>query len=384
MLSSIVANPQVSLCSLPLPPTLNSEIDLDTLPDPASTELTFRDELELQLTKIWEKVLGKNPIDIRDNFFELGGHSLLAVQLFAEMEKIVGLNLPLATLLIAPTIEQLASILRQEGWSGHWTSLVPIQPGGSKQPFFCIHGAGGHVLNYYSLARHLGPDQPFYGLQAQGMDGKHPIHTTIEEMAAHYIQEIRTVQPNGPYFFGGYCMGGTIALEMAQQLHAQGQQVGVVALCYTFNFSSVPLSWLFPSLPKFIWSQFQCLWHNLSLLPHKDKLTFIWERAKTVQRRLISRIVAIRVMSSLASLRYLQEKAAISYLPQIYPGRVTLFRPRVFNGDEPPEVSWDGLFAGEFEVNELPVYPGAMLLEPFVSNLAEQLRNCLEQSGQEI
>ncbi len=377
LLASIIAHPQASLTNLTAPISPRKCLQV-----PQTESDVAQDELELQLTKIWEKVLGKKPIHHQDNFFELGGHSFLAIRLLAEITRLTGKSVPLDALLTAPTIERLTTMLRERGWTSPWTSLVPIQSHGSQIPFFCVHGAGGHVLNYYSLARQLGTDQPFYGLQAQGMDGKDAIHTTISEMAAHYIQEIRTIQPQGPYALGGFCMGGTIALEMAQQLTAAGEQVSLLALMYTFNFGQVPLSQLFPDTPKFIWEQLQCLRRNLALLPLSAKFTFLGERAKTAQNRLMSRVVAMRAMSSFTSLRSLQEKAAIEYIPKFYPGRVTIIRPRVSNFNESPEASWDGVF-GDVEVKELPVYPGAMLLEPFVSDLATQLKACL-QLNQEI
>ena len=144
------------------------------------------DELELKLTRIWERVLGLDSIGANDNFFELGGHSLLAVRLFAQIERSFCRNLPLATLFQAPTIKRLAHVLREEGWPAPWSSLVMIQGGQKRTPFFCIHAVGGNVLEYQSLARLLGPDQPFYGLQARGLDGNEEPHTEIKEMAAHY------------------------------------------------------------------------------------------------------------------------------------------------------------------------------------------------------
>ena len=130
-------------------------------------------------------------------------------------------------LLEAPTIEQLAATLRQDGWSQHWSSLVPIQPAGSHTPFFCIHGVGGNVVGFHELAQHMKPDYPFYGLQSQGLDGKHACHTRIEDMAAHYLDEICTVQPKGPYQMGGFSLGGLVAYEMACQLLARGEEVGL-------------------------------------------------------------------------------------------------------------------------------------------------------------
>src|SRR5262249_46858595 len=163
-------------------------------------ERTFvapRDMLERQLTQIWENILAIKPIGIRDNFFDLGGYSLLAVRLFEEIEQATGKTLPLATLFQAATIEQLADLLRQEEWSAPWSSLVAIQSNGSKPSLFLIHAVGGNVLHYRDLSRYLGPDQPFYGLQAQGLDGKQVPHTRVEDMAALYIREIRTLQPEG-------------------------------------------------------------------------------------------------------------------------------------------------------------------------------------------
>src|SRR5207249_8294245 len=142
-------------------------------------------------------------------------------------------NLPLAMLFQAPTVKQLARVLRDEGWQADWSWLVLIQ-GGQRQPFFCVHAAGGNVLEYRDLARLLGPDQPFYGLQAKGLDGKSEPHTTIKEMASHYIREMRELQPEGPYLIGGRSSGGTIAFEMACQLSAAGQEVGLLALLDTY------------------------------------------------------------------------------------------------------------------------------------------------------
>src|SRR2546421_8185763 len=159
----------------------------------------------------------------------------MAVRLFAQIEKAFGRNLPLATLFQAPTVRQLARALRDEGWQPAWSSLVMIQPGDAKRrPFFCIHAVGGNVLEYRDLARLLGADQPVYGLQAKGLDGKSQPHTSIKEMAAHYIREMREVQPEGPYMIGGRSSGGTIAFEMACQPAEPGQKVERLALLDTY------------------------------------------------------------------------------------------------------------------------------------------------------
>jgi len=188
-----------------------------------------RTPTEKLLAEIWRDVLGVAHIGIHENFFDLGGHSLLAVRLFAQVEKRFGRRWPLATLFRAPTIARFAATIEKE-WSPKWSSLVAIKPNGSKPPFFCVHGLGGNVLEFYDLARRLGINQPFYGLQSQGLDGKQTLHTSLKEMAAHYIREMREVQPCGPYFIGGRSLGGIIAFETACQLRAQGQEVGLLAL----------------------------------------------------------------------------------------------------------------------------------------------------------
>jgi acyl carrier protein len=237
----------VLLDELPLTPS--GKVDRRALPAPEQTRteqngafVAPRDELELRLAEMWEKVLGVQPVGVTDNFFDLGGHSLLAVRLFAQIEKVFGKNLPLATLFQAPTVEQLTPIVREQDSSASWSSLVAVQPEGSKPPFFGVHGALANVLMFRGLAHHLGPDQPVYGLQAQGLDGKHEPHTRVEEMAAHYIAEIRTVQSEGPYYLGGVSFGGLVAFEMAQQLHARGERVALLAL---FNTD-------FPGQPKYM------------------------------------------------------------------------------------------------------------------------------------
>ena len=375
-----------------LPLTSNGKIDRRSLPAPeqfqsesVSSFIAPQDELELQLTKIWEKVLGIKPIGIKDNFFEIGGHSFLAILLFAEIEKSMGKQLPLAALFQAPNIKELANLLRDEGWSSSWTSLVPIKPGGSRRPFFCMHGAGGHVLNYYSLSRYLSPEQPFYALQAQGLDGKQPFHENFEDMAAHYIQEIRELQPEGPYFLGGYCGGGKIAFEMAQQLRALGQEVGLLAFFNTFNLPKIsqPASSIeqFSGKVKFLFQDIGYHWGNLSLLKPKDKLAFLRERMRWGQRRLQTRISAKSEMGSLASLHKLHDRLVMEYEPKVYPGQITIFQTRKLNdADYDSRLGWEGLAEAGIEFHEIPAYFRGILVEPFVKNLAEQLETCLENA----
>lgn len=220
-----------------LPQTPNGKVDRRALAarPPAAIKAAAevagpQDEWESQLATIWQAMLPVTPIGRHDNFFDLGGHSLLAIQLVAQIEDTFGRKLPLASLFQAPTLARLAAMLREEAAPVTWSSLVPIQPNGSKPPLFIVHGGSGEVLFLQKLIQYLGPDQPLFGLQRRELSGQFARQNSVKEMAAHYLAEIRAVQPEGPYDLGGFCIGGTIAFEMAQQLKAQGQPTRLLAL----------------------------------------------------------------------------------------------------------------------------------------------------------
>jgi acyl carrier protein len=207
----------VRLEALPLTP--NDKVDRRALPMPdriRSVEETFAPPLTLfeeVLAGIWSEVLRLDSVGIHDNFFELGGHSLLAVRVLAQIEKTFGKNLPLATLFQSPTIEQLANILRQKGWSAPCQTLVTIQPGGSKPPLFFIHVLGEGLKFCRPLTSYLDPEQPIYGLAVGIMD--EVSLNEVEDVVAHYIKEMRSIQPEGPYLLAGIYCGGRVAYEMA-------------------------------------------------------------------------------------------------------------------------------------------------------------------------
>jgi acyl-CoA synthetase (AMP-forming)/AMP-acid ligase II/thioesterase domain-containing protein/acyl carrier protein len=187
-------------------------------------------EYEFRLMQIWQKVLRVKDIGIKDNFFELGGDSLKAAEVLAQVEATFGQNLPLSALLENPTIEKLARCLSQPEWAHNERSLVAIKPQGSKRPFFYVHPRTGSVLLFGNLARYFDRDRPLYGLQSVGLDGKQEPLNRVEDMATHYIKEIQTIQPSGPYLLGGRCFGGRVAFEMAQQLLARQEKVSILAI----------------------------------------------------------------------------------------------------------------------------------------------------------
>ncbi|MEB3233333.1 MAG: SDR family NAD(P)-dependent oxidoreductase [Leptolyngbyaceae bacterium] len=215
-----------------------------------------RSEIEKQLAQIWQAVLGINRVGVQDSFFELGGTSIQAAKLFAQIDQVLGTNLPLATLFTAQTIEQLAALIQQDG-GNEWSSVVPIQPGGTKPPLFCVHGAGGNILMYRGLVDYLGSDQPLYGLQAAGLNGG-PAITQLKEMASLYVEGIQTVQPEGPYYLLGLSVGGMIAVEIARLLQQQGHKVELLGMIDSLG-PGYPK--LLPVVPRFF-----------SLLPYAASL----------------------------------------------------------------------------------------------------------------
>lgn len=185
---------------------------------------------EIFLHGLWCKLFKKEEISVEDNFFEIGGHSLLAVQLVANLKKEFDIEFPLASLITYPTIRKLAELVNSKKVEHLWNVMVPIRTQGSLSPIFLIHGAGLNVLMFQSLARYLHPDRPIYALQARRMDSEHRHNCTIPKIAADYLQEIKQIQPTGPYHLLGYSIGGFIVFEMTKQLEKNQDAVAFAGL----------------------------------------------------------------------------------------------------------------------------------------------------------
>jgi malonyl CoA-acyl carrier protein transacylase len=365
----------------------------------ATDPLERQQQIETKLRELAAKVL-RLPVakvEMQQPLSDQGLDSLMSTELFAHIEKTFGQALPLATLIEAPTIKQLANVLanvlKQEVKTTiSWSSLVEIQPGDSKSkpPFFCFHGAGGNILNYRDLARHLGTDQPVFGLQSQGLDGKQPILNSIEDMASVYIKEIQSVQPEGPYLLGGYCMGGTLAIEVAQRLSNQGHKVALLALFETYNWVNYPDKSFFDTVRHYM-QNFEFHVRNFLILGSKEKSRFIQEKWKVVMHRrlvwygrLISKFKPKSQLnndqrSALARIWEVNDRAAVEYIPKPYPGQITHFRPiKQYAENDPPELGWEGV-AAKVDTRIISAYPTGMLVEPFVAHLAEELKECIQE-----
>ena len=389
----------IPLEAFPLSPA--GKLDLGALPKPqmgdraeADVRLAPCDELERQLVQIWEEILAVQPIGIRDNFFHLGGHSLLDIRLIARIEDQLGVRLPLLMILKAPTVEQLAEVIRGGEISPEWSTLVPLQAGGNKPPLFLVHGLGGGVLDYLPLVEQLGPDQPVYGLTASGLAPDEEPHLNIEDMAARCLRAIKTVQPSGPYYLGGYCYGGVVAYEAACQLHSLGDQVALLAVMEGFapRFFQEVVHWWDPgtilrfigNLPFWLWDTFR---REDALKRLLSRITYrLSSRSdREVMEPEIQRALDVYVGNeNLVSERYrglmgIYLQALRHYNPQEYSGLLTLFRVkalRIFKPND-PLLGWGSLVRGGIDLRIVSGAHYDMHLPPYVELLGAAMRECL-------
>lgn len=367
------------------PLNLNGKVDrrtLSALPIQIDKQITIapRTETERQLATIWQEVLSLESISIHDNFFHLGGHSLLAITLSNKLEQTFALKLPFGMVFQMSTIEQQASFLEQQGDKKIYSTLAPIQPKGTKPPLFLFQGIG----IYYPLSSQLGEDQPVYGLAIEMIDDSEHWLDRVADLVALYIQEIKTLQPQGPYYLGGLSFGGMVAFEAAQQLQAQGEEVAVLALfdtwdpkAYTIHpsykrllthlrqFSHSPIEYLFSKLTKS--NKFLKLRQKFNSDPVQ----------KTEQEKQEARLNHVPQI-------YLE--AQENYLPQTYSGKVTVFKAmeeyEVMStfGDFEDQFGWGNLVTGELEIINLPGDHFGILQEPDVETLARELKHCLVEA----
>lgn len=331
-----------------------------------------KDHLEQELARIWAEVLGQ-PVGVTDDFFvHLDGDSLTALRLSIRIREQLHIAFSPAALLESRTVARLANRLREGTHRG--STLVAIQPQGKLPPLFFSHGADGSVFYYRRLAELLRPDVPFYGIQAPSA-GKVP--ASLEEMAAGYIADIRAVRPRGPYFLGGYCMGGTVAFEMARQLQSAGELVSLLLLIDTYDWR-----WCTPG-PRserltFLAQKLRFHGGNVLLLPFRKRRVFLREKARWAAGLVSewwSREDAETPASSVVRL-------GSEYVPGFYPGLVTHFRSKAVYERYRGHDLIAGIHSASMETEEFPVYPGGFLMEPFVRRLAERIKvrlgTCIE------
>ncbi|HEX9808902.1 MAG TPA: non-ribosomal peptide synthetase [Alphaproteobacteria bacterium] len=337
--------------------------------------------LERRLAGMWARTLGVERVGLDENFFVLGGDSLQAVELFLEIERELGHRLPRAALFEAGTVAEMARLV-QDGMPAR--CLVPIRPTGSRPPFFCVHDGNGHVLNFRDLVRHMGEDQPFYGIQCVGLDGREMPFTDIDTMAAHYVREIRKVQPAGPYFLGGYSFGGRVAYVMARMLRQQGDGVALLALLDTSShLGRARVGWRewlrrhadrFRDLPPARWPsyigvRFGNLFTVIAMAAryhfYARVLRFYRSRGRDLPQWLHLPVAANDVIRR-------------DYRPVTYEGSAVLFvadHSAWSHADS--RLGWGQLVLGDLEVRRVPGEHFQIVKEPHVRVLAAGLRDCI-------
>ncbi len=414
----MIPNAFVAMDFLPLTP--NGKIDrlrLRTLGNLTNNSIDQsciapRTPTESTLANIWTKILNAERVGIGDNFFDLGGDSLLAIRLINEINQQFERELPLSALFLNPTIEGLADSLYSGTNYLEWSPLVAIKPRGKNPPFFCVHPIFGVVFPYVELAFVLGDNQPFYGLQPKGIDGESSPLTRIEDMAADYIAALRTVQPKGPYFLGGWSFGGLVAFEMAQQLLAAGDEVALLAVLDTLAPVSAnkPSFWdgckfILTTVSRSIWpfvvDYFRLVaaaenvqiggivakFHKLNKL--LNLIANFWHRWNWKQAVMVSilsqdskeRSWRELAIPSMFTVFQANSQATLSYVPKVYPQRITLFRSgeKLSMNHQDPTLGWRELTAQKVEVIKVPGNHLTMLRKPCVEVLAQQLKHCLDR-----
>ena len=347
-----------------------------------------RDAIELRLAQIWEKLLNFHPIGVADSFFEMGGDSLAAIDLMLTIEKEFQSRLPITALIQSPTIADLASVLRGDANPLSLGSLVPIRVQGSRPPLFCVH-ADGSVFIYRRFAEYLDPSIPIYGLQAHGLaDPSHQPFRYVDEMAAHYIREIRTVQPQGPYHLCAFSAGGLIIFEMARQLHQMGEQVAFVGLLDAYG----------PDYPEYLTAKNRAAYkfsvhvNTMRLHGVRGQIDYLSGRARHRSNHILSRVFAdllLRLHQPMPrKIRYEYIARLIDHAAQMYPrgrtypGTVVLFHALTQPEGIKPDrtLGWGHLVTGDLKIIDIMgTHNSIMMHDLHVAELVYKIGDHLSQ-----
>lgn len=388
------------------PLTPNGKIDRKALPAPETEEnpssehvVAPRNQSEMELLSIWEEVLNKRSLGVTDSFFDVGGHSLLAVRLFAQIHERMGVKLPLSSLFQAPTVEQLARLVQKQQEPHEGSSLVRIQPHGKRPAIFWVHtlggGGGGGLLRYRDLALRLHEEQPSFGFKEPDSP-----FDSVEAMAAAYIDTMRMQQPHGPYYLGGYCFGGNVAHEIACQLQARGEKVGMLALLDSFPpQSSFHVSW---ANPKFLVAALTNLprWYRkFKRRDSESKKRYLGRKLSYLKKRLIGGKTTAGqttkgpdIADVLDLSQYPEEfretakthwDALMNHEHKVFHGSITLIRPERENlSPLQPEAGWTQLSTKTVDLHVVSGSHAEILQSPHVEQLAKELHLRLEKAQQ--
>lgn len=382
------------------PLNANGKLDRNALPEPVSEQIhipgnndvSFQDDCENKLANLWCQVLHLSSVTLTDNFFELGGDSLLAAQLSTQIEQTFNYPFPIANLFKAPTLTTMATLLKENTGFKPNQVLIPIQPQGNKPPLFCLHTKTGSIFDYYSLAKYLGTEQPIYGIQAREIDSAEvygelsrqhffredgsSTRYRLEAMAADYIKEIQVLQPQGPYYLCGYSFGGLLAYEIAQQLSAQEQIVGMVALFDTYNH---PGQWFYEPVSL----RLQNAISKIQTLSWSNRFIYGYHKLQHLQKTVGHK----QTQTQLSIQEQVCETALKYYRAKPYKGDIVLFRteqtPEAFgyrSVKRDASLGWHKVVMGNINVQSIPCHHFVLVHEPHIQTLAQKLSSCLDKS----
>jgi thioesterase domain-containing protein/acyl carrier protein len=351
-------------------------------------------DAETRMMAIWRDVLQVPEIGPTSNFFELGGHSLMAMRLMTKVASAFGIKINVMTLFQAPTVQEFtARVSRIETPPEPW-SIVEIQPLGDKTPIFAIN----NTMIYYNLARRIGTDRPFLGVQLfDPGNARSLIRRNMNEIAADYVRLIREARPHGPYVLFGLCVAGVIAYEAAQQLRQAGESVPLVVMADAWVPGYIKR---LPFIRRFL---FHCSYHLHSI---KHKCGLVLSGKQSVVEFLVSyRLVRqSRIMDLAAALQLVsrakvsQAKLAIDdwanrwFLPHLEEARgryrasasagnvVVLQSDEVVTRFADPKMAWSDLVKGrQLFVHRVPGWHVDMFQDEGADRTAEHLRSLLDQ-----
>ncbi len=367
-----------------LPLTPNGKINYRALPTPnldqtgeVKEKTKPRTPLEARLLDIWKEVLGTGNIGIRDSFFDLGGHSLLAMKLLTAVEKQLGKDVNLVSFFRNPTIEHMAALIEQEDAFESSAGLIQLKKGDQQKPLFFIHPSGGSVHHYAELAKLLKTERAVYGIQAQGLDGKHPLHKTIEEMASAYIQTIKEKQPQGPYYIASWSFGVMIVHEMARQLKAMGDKLGLVLQLdqgpeITYEKPADTAEMLYNMFKRY----FKLDVDYLRTLDETSQFKVAIKKAK--KHKVIPRFVRLNDFKRYIIVNETQIMAWVNYKIKFFDGEIVLFRSEENSSSPQPDLGWSK-WVKKVHIIDVPGDHISMLLQPHVQTVAAKLDQLLKE-----
>jgi amino acid adenylation domain-containing protein len=400
----------VLLDAMPLTP--NGKVNRRALPTVESAGAGFVDKAILepctrkddQLAKIWRDVLGIERIDVNESFFDLGGDSLLAVRLCLQIENELGRRVPISALAEQFTIADMARALEQEDAGRKWSPLVALQPQGTSPPLFLVHGIGGEVLNLTGLAGHFAPDRPVYGIRVQRIEAREEPIITVERRAEDYIHAMRQVTPVGPYYLGGFSAGGVIALEMAQQLREQGEEVALLVIIdgeapgAATGASRLTLQAIRAQLRNL------ATWvndHDVSSTPPRELIRWLSSQLRLARAKLLALLPSYAAQrpdlrGELLGVWFFPEEhrdfvlrlceSLAKYQARPYPGPITLIRARsqtLWTYVE-HDLGWNAIAQGGLDIRVVRGSHGNILTQPRVREMAAHLSASIEAAARRM